>query len=103
VDETQLKVVGVGQIMVGPAGLGVAMVWLHALVLPHGSVASQVRVATNPPPPVGFVTVLRMVTVTGPQLSLAVGSSKVKVAPPDWLVLLAEQAMVGGVVSAIQV
>ena len=69
------------------------------LVLPQGSVASQVRVATKVFPQPRFVIVLRMVIVAVPQLSLAVGMSKVKLLTPHSLVLLSEQIMVGAFVS----
>ena len=50
--------------------------WLHILVFPHASVASQVRVMTCGQTP--FVTVLRtvMLTLVPLQLSVAVGGSK---------------------------
>ena len=90
---------GAGQEMVGPVRLSVAIVWLHVLVLPHASVATQVRVATNRSAQVKFVTVLRTSIVTAPQLSLPIGMSKVRSAVEVKLVLFPEQVMVGGVVS----
>src|SRR2546425_8224782 len=66
------------QVMDGRVVSTVAMVWLQVLVLPHWSVATQVRVATKVLPQVRLVTVLRMVTVFEPQESLAVGVSKVR-------------------------
>src|SRR5216117_836645 len=54
--------------------------WLHSAKLPHSSVARQVRVASNvwPQCPAVLVVVLTMVRATLPQLSLAVGGSKVQ-------------------------
>src|SRR2546426_1609108 len=79
------------QVMVGRVVSTVAIVWLQVLVLPHWSVATQVRVATKVLPQVRLVTVLRMATVFEPQLSLAVGVSKGRLPTPHSLVLLAEQ------------
>ena len=58
--------------------------------------------ATRLPPLAKLVTVLKIMLETGPQVSLTMGGSKVRSALPDALVLLAEQSMVGGVVSAVQ-
>ena len=94
-------VIGSGHLIVGPMGLPLAIVWLQVLVWPHWSVASQVRVATKPFPQARLVTVLRMLIETVPQESLAVGSSKVRLPTPDAFVLLAEQEMIGKVVSTV--
>src|SRR5215831_2604052 len=77
----------------------VAIVWLQVLVLPHESVASQARVATNVLPHVKLVTVLRTEMATVPQVSVALGVSKLKVPTPHSLVLFGEQAIDGAVVS----
>jgi len=87
------------QVIDGALVSTLAMVWLHLLVLPHWSVATQVRVATKALPQVELVNVLRMDTVGMPQLSLALGESKVRLPMPHWLVLFPTQVMVGGVVS----
>src|SRR3989442_14076444 len=66
------------QAMVGGVWSSTVTVWLQSAVLPQESVARQVRVASKVLPqwPAGLVTVLTMVTVTVPQVSLAVGGSK---------------------------
>src|SRR6266571_1689593 len=89
------------QEMLGAAVSIVAMVWLHVLVLPHWSVATQVRVATKVLPQVKLVTVLRMLIAAVPQVSLAVGVSKVRLPTPHSLVLLSEQEMLGAAVSTV--
>jgi len=99
VEGAQLTVIGSEHLMLGPVGLPLAIVWLQVLVWPHWSVASQVRVATKPFPQARLVTVLRTMIVAVPQVSLAVGSSKVRSPTPEAFVLLAEQEMIGGVVS----
>src|SRR5437899_852200 len=87
--------------MLGAVVSTVAMVWLHVLVLPHWSVATQVRVATKVLPQVRLVTVLRMLIPAVPQVSLAVGVSKVRLATPHSLVLLPEQEMLGAEESTV--
>src|SRR5438093_6630728 len=54
--------------------------WLHSAKLPHSSVARQLRVASKVRPqcPAVFVIVPTMVMVALPQVSLAVGASKVQ-------------------------
>ena len=101
VDGAQLIVIGSGHLIVGPMGLPLAIVWLQVLVWPHWSVASQVRVATKPFPQARLVTVLRTLIEAVPQESLAVGSSKVTLPTPAVFVLLAEQEMIGEVVSIV--
>src|SRR2546428_6368896 len=77
-------------------------VWLHWALLAQASVACQVRVASKVLPqwPAVLVTVLRMVMVAVPLLSVAVGVSKVQ-ALPDCTVLLVlrVQSIPGAVVS----
>src|SRR5260221_14494330 len=58
VEGAQLTVIGSEHLMVGPAGLPLAIVWLQVPVWPHWSAATQVRVATNPFPQARLVTVL---------------------------------------------
>src|SRR3989454_12816210 len=66
------------QVMVGLVVSTTVTFWLQSAVLPQASVARQVRVASKVLPqwPAGLVTVLRMVMVTLPQVSLAGGGSK---------------------------
>src|SRR2546428_697705 len=77
-------------------------VWLHWALLVQASVACQVRVASKVLPqwPAVLVTVLRMVIVAVPLLSVAVGRSKVKAVPNcAVLLVLVVQFMTGAVVS----
>ena len=87
------------QVILGGVVSTMAMVWLQVLVLPERSVATHVRVATNVLPQPRFVLVLSTETVTGPHVSLAVGSSKLKLPTPHSLVLFPTQLIVGLVVS----
>src|SRR5947207_4211366 len=66
------------QVMVGGVWSSNVTFWLQSAVLPQASVARQVRVASKVLPqwPVRFVTVLTMVMVAVPQVSVAVGASK---------------------------
>src|SRR5206468_1964169 len=86
------------QVMAGGVWSSTVTFWLQSAVFPQASVARQVRVASKVLPqwPVRLVTVLRMVTVTVPQLSLAVGGSKAQVLVHS-TVLPATQVMAGGV------
>src|SRR6266568_2322826 len=88
------------QVMVGLVVSTTVTFWLQSAVLPQASVARQVRVASKVLPqwPAVLVTVLRMVMVALPQVSLAVGASKDQ-ALVHSTVLLGTQVMVGGVVS----
>src|SRR5437867_7107115 len=87
-------------VMVGGVVSTTVTFWLHSAELPQASVARQVRVASKVLPqwPVRLVTVLRMLMVTLPQVSLAVGASKVQVLVHS-TVLLGTQMIVGLVVS----
>jgi hypothetical protein len=73
-------------------------IWLQSAVLPQPSVARHVRVASKvlPQCPVVLVVVLKIVTVALPQVSLAVGASKVQV-PVHSTVLLATHVIAGAV------
>src|SRR6185369_2201810 len=72
------------------------------LLLPHSSAALHVRVATNVFPHVGLVTVFRMLIVTVPQLSLAVGVPKSSGRPAHSFVAFAgHKVNVGAVVSIV--
>src|SRR2546426_12842833 len=62
------------QEMLGAVVSTVAMVWLQLLVLPHGSVATQVRVVTKVLPQVRLVTVLRMVILAVAEALAGVGA-----------------------------
>src|SRR6266403_1517479 len=71
------------QVMIGAVVSTTVTCWLHLLKLPQGSVACQVRVASNVVPqwPILLVTVLTMVIVLLPLLSVAVGGSKLQGVP----------------------
>src|ERR1041385_9228245 len=86
------------QVMVGGVVSTTVTFWLQSAVLPQASVARHVRVASKvlPQCPVKLVTVLRMVMVALPQVSLALGVSKDQ-ALVHSTVLLGTQVMVGGV------
>src|SRR6059036_3220442 len=88
------------QMMVGLVVSCTVTFWLQSAVLPQASVARQVRVASKVLPqwPVRLVTVLTMVMVALPQVSLAVGGSKFQVLVHS-TVLLGTQVIVGLVVS----
>ncbi len=60
--------------------------------------AFQVRVAVKVLPQAALVMVLRIAMVFVPQVSVALGASKVQAAPAS-MVLLATQVIVGAVVS----
>src|SRR5438093_6863181 len=86
------------QVMVGWVCSSTVTFWLQSAVLPQASVARQVRVTSKvlPQCPVVLVTVLRTLMVAAPQVSLALGGSKVQTLPHS-TVLLPAQVMVGGV------
>src|SRR5437762_5516617 len=86
------------QLMVGGVRSSTVTFWLQSAVLPQASVARHVRVASKvlPQRPAVLVTVLRMVIVALPQVSLAVGGSKDQMLVHS-TVLSGTQAMVGGV------
>src|SRR2546426_36256 len=71
------------QFMTGAVVSTTVTVWLHWAVLVQASVACQVRVASKVLPqwPAVLVTVLRMVRVAVPLLSVALGTSKVQAVP----------------------
>src|SRR5262245_8581672 len=89
------------QVITGGVWSSTVTVWLHSAVLPQASVARHVRVAAKvlPQRPVRLVTVPTTVMVTLPQVSLAVGASKLQLLLHS-TVLLSAQVMVGGVRSA---
>src|SRR2546425_6143991 len=88
------------QVMVGLVVSPTATFWLQSAVLPQASVARHVRVVSKvfPQWPTLLVTVLRIVMVTVPQVSLAVGASKSQMLEHS-TVLLGTQKIVGFVVS----
>src|SRR5438876_9738509 len=90
------------QVMVGGVVSTTVTFWLQSAVLPQASVARQVRVASKVLPqwPVRLVTVLRMVMVTVPQVSVAVGASKDQ-ALVDRKSVVWGKVVVGGVWSSI--
>src|SRR5437879_10397495 len=77
------------------------MVWLHVVVLPQASVATQVRVATKVLPQVRLVTVLRTLIVFVPQVSLAVGVPKSSATSHSLVWLAGQKVKVGLVVSTV--
>src|SRR5437773_8896055 len=89
------------QVMVGGVVSTTVTFWLQSAVLPQASVARQVRVASKVLPqwPAGLVTVLRMVMVALPQVSLAVGALNDQ-ALVHSTVLSGTQMMVGLVLSS---
>ena len=91
------------QIMTGAVVSTMITVWLQVLVLPHASIACQVRVASKVLPqwPVTFVTVLTMDIVVLPLLSVAVGVSKLQATPSSTVLLVLLQTITGAVVSTI--
>src|SRR5438876_505756 len=91
------------QVIAGAVVSAIVTFWLQVLLLPQASLACQVRVASKVVPqwPVVLVTVLRIVMVLLPLLSVAVGASKVQAVPCSTLLLVLVQAITGAVVSAI--
>src|SRR5712664_528914 len=89
------------QLMVGLVVSTTVTFWLQSAVLPQASVACQVRVASKVLPqwPAVLVTVLTIVMMLVPLLSVAVGGSKVQVAPSSMLLLVLLQVITGAVVS----
>src|ERR1051326_5693491 len=91
------------QVMTGEVVSTIVTFWLQELLLPQASVACHVLVASKVVPqwPVVLVTVLRIVIVALPLLSVAVGASKVQAAPCSTVLLVLVQVMTGAVVSTI--
>src|SRR5215510_8245675 len=89
------------QVITGAVVSKTVTFWLQELLLPQPSVASQVRVASNVVPqwPLTLVTVLRIVMVLLPLLSVAVGASKVQAVPCSTVLLVLLQVITGAVVS----
>src|SRR5262245_15158645 len=89
------------QVITGAVVSKTVTFWLQELLLPQPSVASQVRVASNVEPqwPLTLVTVLRIVMVLLPLLSVAIGASKVQATPCSTVLLVLLQVITGAVVS----
>src|SRR5262249_57260977 len=89
------------QLMTGAVVSTTFTVWLHWAVLPHASVATQVRVASKVVPqwPAVLVTVPTTVITALPPLSVAVGGSKLQAVPSCTVLLVLLQLMTGAVVS----
>src|SRR5947199_236371 len=89
------------QVMSGAVVSTIVTFWLQELLLPQASVACQVRVASKvlPQCPVTLVTVLRIVIVALPLLSVAVGASKIQASPCSTVLLVLLHVMTGAVVS----
>ena len=88
----------VAQVIVGGVVSVIVTVWLHWALLPQASVAFQVRVALKVLPQPAFVIVLTTEIVFVPQVSVAVGASKVQAVPSSTDLLVA-QVIAGAVVS----
>src|SRR5947207_3169085 len=89
------------QVITGAVVSATSTVWLHRLKLPQASVACQVRVASKVLPqwPLVLVTVLTIVIVGGPPMSLALGASKLQAVPNSTVLLALLQVIAGAVVS----
>src|SRR6266446_7281730 len=89
------------QVITGAVGSATSTVWLHRLKLPQASVACQVRVASKVLAqwPAVLVTVLTIVIVGVPPMSLAVGASNVQTVPCSTTSLVLLQVITGAVVS----
>src|SRR5438874_270793 len=90
------------QVITGAVVSNTVTFWLHWAKLPQASVACQLRVASKVLPqwPVVLVTVLTMVMVLLPLLSVAVGASKVQAVPCSTVLLVLLQVITGAVVSS---
>src|SRR5258707_11279048 len=93
--------VGLTMVMLGAIVSTTVTVWLHWAKLPQASVACHVRVASKVVPqwPAVLVTVLTIVIVLLPLLSVAVGGSKVQAVPCSTVLFVLPQVMTGAVVS----
>src|SRR5438552_16390065 len=78
------------QVITGAVVSATVTFWLHWAKLPQASVACQVRVASKVLPqwPVVLVTVLTIVMVLLPLLSVAVRASKVQAVPCSTILLV---------------
>src|SRR3989475_12729797 len=89
------------QVITGAVVSATVTFWLHWEKFPQASVACQVRVASKvlPQCPAILVTVLTIVIVLLPLLSVAVGASNVQAVPSSTLLLLLLHVITGAVVS----
>src|SRR5882724_4854893 len=89
------------QVITGAVVSTTVTFWLQEALLPQASVACQIRVASKVVPqwPAVLVTVLTIVIVLVPLLSVAVGASKVQALPSSIVLLVLLQVITGAVVS----
>src|SRR5258706_660566 len=89
------------QVITGTVVSTTVTFWLQEALLPQPSVAIHTRVASKVVPqwPAAFVTVLTIVIVLVPLLSVAVGGSNVQAAPNSTVLLVLLQVIPGAVVS----
>src|SRR5712691_5535264 len=89
------------QVITGAVVSTTVTFWLQKALLPQRSVACQIRVASKVVPqwPVVLVTVLTIVIVLVPLLSVAVGASKVQAAPNSTVLFVLLQVITGAEVS----
>src|SRR6266436_1071947 len=89
------------QVITGAVVSTTVTFWLHCALLPHASVACQVRVASRVVPQwlAVLVTVLTIVMVLVPLLSVAVGASKVQAVPNSTVLFVLLHVITGAVVS----
>src|SRR2546427_12248905 len=87
------------QVITGVVVSTTRTVWLQRLKLPQASVACQVRVASKVPSqwPAVLVTVLTIVMVFVPLLSVAVGASNVQAVPSSTVLFVLLQVITGAV------
>src|SRR5258707_10407142 len=79
-----------GTVSAGEVKSSIVTVWLHVLLLPHGSIAAQVRVAAKVLPHSPLVVVSRMTMRLVPQTSTgALGASKLQAAPHSTVLFVA--------------
>src|SRR5712664_2693582 len=89
------------QVITGAVVSTTVTFWLQEALLPQASVACQARVASKVLPQwlAVLVTVLTIVIVLVPLLSVAVGVSKVQAVPNSTVLLVLLQVITGAVVS----
>src|SRR5882724_11033006 len=89
------------QVITGAVASTTVTFWLQEALLPRASVAIHTRVASKVVPqwPAVLVTVLTIVIVLVPLLSVAVGASKVQAVPNSIVLLVLLQVITGAVVS----
>src|SRR5260370_482558 len=99
-DDVQ-TVAGATQVIVGAVMSTTVTFWLQEALLPQASVACHTRVASKVVPQwlAVLVTVLTIVIVLVPLLSVAVGASKVQAVPISIVLFVLLQVITGAVVS----